>query len=111
VTYQLPSTFKNFISDSTITLTARTDNTTNGVVTYDVFRSSGSAITECSSPANTATTVTSTVNTWQTVGISGLEKTGCSFAASDRMIIKVNVTANSNANVYVSDINFTYTNQ
>ncbi len=107
ISYKLPSTFDNFVDDSTISLTARTDNTTNGIVTYEVFKSTGSAITACGSE----TTVTSIVNTWQTVSHNGSERTSCAFAGSNTMVVKINVKSNSNANVYVGDLSFTYTNK
>lgn len=110
VSYQLPGGFKTFQSDTTVQLTARTDNTTNGIVTYEMFRSQGGALTAC----GTETTVTSTVNTWQTVGINGNEATGCSFttaSANNFAIFKINVKAKTNANVYVGALSFTVTNQ
>lgn len=106
VTYQLPAAFKKFASDSTVSLTARTDNTTNGIVTYQMFRSEGGALTACGSE----TTVTTSANTWQTVGVNGNEETGCGFtanSANNNVIFKVNVKANSNANVYVGTLSFT----
>ncbi len=108
VTYQLPASFKGFASDDTVQLTARTDNTTNGAVTYEMFRNEAGSISACGSE----TTVTSTVNTWQTVGINGNESTGCSFSTSSGnafVIFKINVKANSNASVYVGTLSFTTT--
>ncbi|MDX1765500.1 MAG: carbohydrate binding domain-containing protein [Candidatus Saccharimonadales bacterium] len=107
LTFQLPNTFDQFFDNNTITLDARTTDTADASVTYEVFRSTGSAITECGSD----TTVTSSNNTWQTVSHSGNEQSGCSFAGGDRVIFKLNMTARNNDSVYVSDINFTYTNE
>ncbi|HSW66659.1 MAG TPA: hypothetical protein VLI54_05980 [Bacillota bacterium] len=109
VTYKLPTTFKNFVSDSTVTLTARTDNTTNGIVTYEMFKSTGSAITAC----GTATDVTTSggANVWSTVAINGNENSSCAFAGGNNVIFKINVKSQSNANVYVENLNFSYTNQ
>ena len=106
VSYKLPNTFNQFNSDSTISLTALTDNVTNGSVTYEVFRSTGSAITAC----GTATTASGAANTWNTAFSNGNEMSGCSFAGGDNVIFKINVTASNNANVYVENLNFTYTN-
>jgi hypothetical protein len=106
VTYQLPAAFKKFASDSTVSLTARTDSLTNGIVTYQMFRSEGGVLTAC----GTETTVTSVVNTWQPVGINGNEETNCGFtanSANNNVIFKINVKANSNANVYVGTLSFT----
>ncbi|HEX8182534.1 MAG TPA: carbohydrate binding domain-containing protein [Candidatus Saccharimonadales bacterium] len=110
VSYQLPAAFKQFQSDSTIQLTARTDNVANGIVSYEMFRSQAGALSAC----GTETTVTSTLNTWQTVGINGNELTSCGFSSSSAnnfAIFKINVKARSNANVYVGTLSFTTTGQ
>jgi hypothetical protein len=109
VTYQLPATFNGFSNDDTVTLTARTDSITNAAVTYEMFKSTGSAVTRCGTGE---TTVVTTANTWQSVGINGNEATGCSFAstsAGNFVIFKINVKANSNANAYVSTLSFVTT--
>jgi hypothetical protein len=106
LSYKLPSTFKNFADDSTIQLTGRTDNTSNGFVTYEVFKSTGSAITAC----GTETAVTTSVNTWQTVSINGNENTTCAFGGGNTVVFKINVKSQSDANVYVGNLTFTYTN-
>ncbi|MCA9333412.1 hypothetical protein KDA00_06095, partial [Candidatus Saccharibacteria bacterium] len=109
VSYQLPSTFKGFASDDTVQLTARVDNTTNAAVTYEMFRSESGSITQCGTGE---TAVTTSNNVWQTVGINGNESTGCSFTTASAgafVIFKVNVKANSNANAYVSTLNFVTT--
>ena len=109
VTYQLPATFNGFASDDTVQLVARTDSLTNAAVTYEMFKSTGSAVTQCGSGE---TTVVTTADTWQSVGISGNESTGCSFnssSASNFVIFKINMKANSNANAYVSTLSFTTT--
>ncbi len=110
VSYQLPAAFKQFQTDTTVQLTARTDNTTNGAVTYEMFRSEAGVLTAC----GTETAVTSTANTWQTVGINGNELTGCGFSnssANNFVIFKINVKAKSNANAYVGTLSFTTTGQ
>ncbi|MDZ7744293.1 MAG: carbohydrate binding domain-containing protein [Candidatus Saccharibacteria bacterium] len=110
ITYQLPTAFKQFASNDTITLTARTDNVSNGKVTYEMFRNEGGTINQC----GTETTVTTTANTWQTVGISGNEADGCGFSTSSAnnfVIFKINVKAQSNANVFVGELNFTTNGQ
>ncbi|MDB5182045.1 MAG: exported protein of unknown function [Candidatus Saccharibacteria bacterium] len=110
IAYQLPGGFKSFQSNSTVQLTARTDNTTTGSVTYEMFRSQAGAVTAC----GTETTITTAVNTWQTVGINGNESDGCGFnsaSANNFAIFKINVKARSNANVYVGALSFTIVNQ
>ena len=106
ITYQLPAAFKAFESNDSVQLTARTDNTTNGVVTYEMFRNEGGAITAC----GTETTVTTSADTWQTVGINGDEADGCGFSstsADNFVIFKINMKASNNANVYSSTLSFT----
>ncbi len=110
ITYQLPAEFGGFESNDTVQLTARTDNTTNGAVTYEMFRNEGGSIFAC----GTETTVTSTANTWQTVGINGDEADSCGFSdtsADNFVIFKINMKANSNANVYASTLQFTSVGQ
>ncbi len=109
VTYQLPATFNGFSSDDTVQLVARTDSTTNAAVTYEMYKSTGSDVTQCGSGETTVVTV---ANDWQSVGINGNESTGCSFSsssASNFIIFKLNLKANSNANAYVSTLSFTTT--
>jgi hypothetical protein len=106
VTYQLPASFKNFSSDDTVQLTARTSNTSDGSVTYEMFRNESGAISAC----GTETTVTSVIDTWQTLGVNGNESTGCGFTTSSGnafVIFKINVKARNNANVYVGTLSFT----
>lgn len=105
VTYKLPSTFKNFNDNNTITLTAQRSDS-NAAVTYEVYKSTGSGITACGSE----TTVTTSDDVWQTVSINGNENTTCAYAGGNYVIFKINVKANSNATAYVENLNFTYTN-
>lgn len=110
VSYKLPSTFKAFDSANTMTLTWLTDsaNGTNGKVTYQVYRSTGSAITSCDG-TNESTVATPSANTWYTTAFNG-DETACGFSGGDNIIFKINVKARNNANVYVENLNFTYTN-
>jgi hypothetical protein len=109
VTYQLPSTFDGFANDDTVQLTGRVDSTANAAVTYEMFKSQSGTLTKCGTGE---TTVATTANTWQTVGINGNEATGCGFNASSAngfVLFKINLKANSNANAYVSTLTFTTT--
>ena len=110
ITYQLPATFKSFASDNTVQLTGRVDSTTNANVTYQMFNSTGSAVTQCGSgETDVITGGGGSANTWYTYGINGNEATTCSFAASNFVIFKINVKAKSNANAYISTLSFTTT--
>ena len=110
VSYKLPSTFKEFDSSNTITLTWLTTsaNGTNGYVSYQVFKSTGSAITSCD--GSTETTVSSpSANTWYTTPFNG-DEIACDFNGGDNIIFKINVKAKSNDSVFVENLNFTYLN-
>ena len=113
VTYQLPATFNGFASDDTVQLVGRVDSTSNASVTYEMYKSTGSAVTQCgSSETNVITGGGGAADTWYTYGINGNESTGCSFTASSAgnfIIFKINLKANSNANAYVSTLSFTTT--
>lgn len=107
VNYQLPSTFKSFISGSTF-LKGRTDST-NSTVTYQVYKDHpGSALASCGSAVSVST---GAQTTWQKVNASGsADPANCSFAAGDSILIRINLTANSNANAYTSTLGFTFSN-
>jgi hypothetical protein len=113
VTYQLPATFNGFASDDTVQLVGRVDNTTNASVTYEMFKSTGGAVTQCGSgETNVITGGGGSPNNWYTYGVSGNESTGCSFSsssASNFVIFKINMKARSGANAYVSTLSFTTT--
>ena len=116
VTYQLPATFNGFSSDDTIQLSGRVDSTTNAAVTYEVFRSTGAAVTQCGTGETSVITTPAggagVADTWYSYGINGNEATGCGFnssAAGNFVIFKINMKANSNANAYVSTLNFVTT--
>jgi hypothetical protein len=102
----LPATFKGFSADDTVKLTARVTNTTNAAVTYEMYRDTGSGLSQCGSGE---TAVTTSANTWQTVPINGNEATGCSFSTSSAnrtVVFRINLKANSNASAYVSNLSF-----
>ena len=108
VSYKLPSTFKQFYDNNTIKLTGYRDST-NASMDLSVFRSTGTDIIECGSK----TAILSTTSTWQTTTHSGNEQTdttNCGFQAGEYVIFKIDVTAKSNANVYVENLEFRYTN-
>jgi parallel beta-helix repeat protein len=116
VTYQLPTTFNGFSNDDTIQLTGRVDSIANAAVTYQVYRSTGSSITQCWNNSVDETVVAGAgagaTTQWYSVGINGSEATGCGFnssAAGNFVIFKINMKANSNANAYVSTLSFVTT--
>ncbi|MET0980128.1 MAG: carbohydrate binding domain-containing protein, partial [Candidatus Saccharimonadales bacterium] len=107
VTYQLPSTFKNFAAGVT-TLKGRTDSADSSV-TYQVYRDNNSAgLATCGSAVSVST---GSQSTWQQAAASGsADPSTCGFEAGDSILFRINLTAKSNANVYVSNLSFVFNN-
>ena len=114
VTYKLPSTFKAFRS-GTMSLTGLIDSTSNAAVKYAVFRKAAAGtIYACSADtsnigsASTWTAVSPTTDiSSSSCGTSGANP----FVAGDTVIIRVTVSAQSNANAYVENLTFQYSNK
>ncbi|MDN5275386.1 MAG: exported protein of unknown function [Candidatus Saccharibacteria bacterium] len=107
VTYQLPSTFKEFASGQT-SLMGRTDSA-NSTVNYQIYRSDATGLTACGS----AVAVSSGVQTsWQTGVASGAaDPSACNFSPGNSVVFKINVTASNTANAYVGNLNFIFSNR
>ncbi|HEX7484395.1 MAG TPA: hypothetical protein VF281_04580, partial [Candidatus Saccharimonadales bacterium] len=107
VTYQLPSTFKNFAAGLT-TLKGRT-NSADSSVSYQVYRDDGSSgLISCGSAVSIST---GSQSTWQQAAASGgADPSACGFEAGDSILFRINLTAKSNANAYVSNLSFVYSN-
>lgn len=108
VTYQLPSTFKEFTSGQT-SLMGRTDST-NSTVQYQIYKNdSVSGLATCGS----AVTVSTGIKTsWQTVSASGTaDPSTCGFAAGNSIVFKISMTASQNANAYIGNLNFIFSNR
>jgi hypothetical protein len=104
VTYQLPSNFKGFVAGST-SLTGRT-NSTNSTVSYQVYRDHG-GLTSC----GTIPVSTGVQTTWQKAAASGgSDPSTCGFVAGDSILFRINLTAKSSAQAYVSNLNFSFSN-
>ncbi|MDB5177098.1 MAG: exported protein of unknown function [Candidatus Saccharibacteria bacterium] len=107
VTYQLPNTFKEFTSGST-SLMGRTDSS-NSSVSYQIYKSNSSGLTSC---GGSVTVSTGSQSTWQTAKASGgADPSTCGFTAGDSIVFKISTTAASNANAYVGNLGFTYSNR
>lgn len=106
VTYQLPTTFKSFNSGQT-SLMGRTDNA-NSSVAYQIYRSDASGLTPCGS----ATAVSSGAQTaWQSVtAVGAADPSTCGFAPNSSIVFKITVTASQNANAYIGNLNFAFSN-
>ncbi|HKU18309.1 MAG TPA: hypothetical protein VJP80_03460 [Candidatus Saccharimonadales bacterium] len=109
VTYKLPTTFKNFVN-ATTTATGRVDNTTNAGVAYSIYKSTGSSITSCSGSANIEGNGSGATNTWNPQAPT-TDPSTCSFASGNYIIFAITVNSNSNANAYLENLNFTFSNQ
>ncbi|HEY1085831.1 MAG TPA: hypothetical protein VGE34_03855 [Candidatus Saccharimonadales bacterium] len=106
VSYQLPSTFKNFVAGST-SLMGRTDSA-DSTVSYRIYRDHGSGLTACGS---LVTASTGSQTSWQKSTASGSnDPSNCSFSAGDSLLVKINLVAKSDANAYVSNLNFAFSN-
>jgi hypothetical protein len=106
VNYKLPSTFKSFADANTIKLTALSDSLTNGIATLQVFRKTSSGVTSCGA----ATTINSSINTWQTTSFGG-DETACGFVGGDNIVFKIDVKSLNNGNIYVENLDFIFINR
>jgi hypothetical protein len=107
VTYQLPTTFKDFNSGQT-SLMGRTDST-NSTVAYQVYRNSSSGLSACGSSVQVSNGVSSTWTTQTATGSA--DPSTCGFVGGDSIVFKIDVTARSNANAYVGNLNFAFSNR
>lgn len=107
VTYQLPTNFKNFVSNQT-SLMGRVGSSDDAGVSYQIYRNNSSnGLTACGSAVSTTTE-----NAWQkTVATSGADPASCSFAAGDSIVFRINLSAKDDAKAYVSNLNFVFSNQ
>jgi hypothetical protein len=107
VTYQLPSTFKEFSSGQT-SLMARTDSA-NSSVTYQIYRSDATGLTACGSAVSVSSGVQTT---WLKQAATGsADPSTCNFAPGNSIVFKINVTASNTANAYVGNLNFIFSNR
>jgi hypothetical protein len=107
VTYQLPGTFKTFGSGQT-SIAGRTDST-NATVQYQIYRSdTATGLTACGSAVPVSTGVS---GSWQTgIATGAADPSTCSFVPGDSIVFKISMTASVNANAYVSNLNFIFSN-
>jgi parallel beta-helix repeat protein len=108
VTYQLPATFKEFASGQTSVM-GRTDSA-NSTVQYQIYRSNSSTgMTTCGSAVTVSTGVQTSWQPGQATGAA--DPSTCSFAAGDSIVFKISMTSNSNANAYIGNLGFTFSNR
>jgi hypothetical protein len=107
VTYQLPTSFKGFVSGST-SLMGRTDSS-DSAVSYQVYRNnSTTGLTACGSVVSVAT---GSQTTWQKgTATSTADPSTCGFAAGDSIVFKINLTSKNDANAFASTLSFAFSN-
>lgn len=111
VTYQLPSTFKSFNSGQA-SLMARTDNGSSGgssSVQYQIYRNNGSGLLPCGSAVSVSS---GTQTSWLTGTATGAaDPSTCGFAPGNSIVFKIDMTTSKNANAYVGNLNFAFSNK
>jgi len=104
VTYQLPSNFNSFVSDS-ISLLGRTDGT-NALVSYEVLINDATGAHQCT---QTIPASTGAQTAWQKVSTANyINADVCTPKAGDTLLFKINMTASADANAYASNLNFAF---
>ncbi len=107
VTYQLPATFKSFSSGQT-SLMGRTSSA-NSTVQYQIYRNDTTGLIACGAPITVSTGASST---WQTgVATGAADPSTCGFTPGNSIVFRINVTASQNANAYVGNLNFIFSNR
>lgn len=108
VTYQLPTSFKGFVTGST-TLTGLTDDA-DSTVSYQVYRNnSADGLTACGITVPVSTGVQTS---WQKAVASGTaDPATCDFEAGDSIVFKINLSAKNDANAYASTLGFAFSNK
>lgn len=107
VTYQLPSTFKKFVEGHT-SLMGRTNDAKSNV-SYQIYRdNTGDGLTSCGSAI---TVSTGAKTTWQKATATGsADPFNCGFEPGDSILFRINLTAEEDFKAYVSNLNFTFSN-
>jgi hypothetical protein len=108
VTYQLPASFKTFQSGTT-SIKGRTDSA-NSTVEYQVYRNdAASGLIACGPVVSVST---GAVGAWQPGAASGTaDPSTCGFSPGNSIVFRINVTSSTNANAYVGNLNFIFSNR
>ena len=108
VTYQLPASFKSFESGAT-SIIGRTDSV-NSTMEYQVYRDdSSSGLTPCGPAVLVSSGV---VTSWQPGAATGTaDPSTCGFVPGNSIVFRINVTASQNANAYIGNLNFKFSNK
>lgn len=108
VTYQLPATFKEFVEGS-VSLLGRT-NSADANVTYQIYRNTTEdGLKDCGQVVKVST---GNKSTWQkAVAKDDSDPSGCEFKPGDSIVFKINLTSKADANAYISNLGFTFSNR
>ncbi|MEO8691320.1 MAG: hypothetical protein ABI397_00880 [Candidatus Saccharimonas sp.] len=107
ITYKLADNFKQFVAGST-SLLGKTDSA-DATVAYQLYRNNAvSGLTTCGTPIEVSTGVQST---WQKASATDTnDPANCGFKAGDNIVVKISLSADADANAYVSNLSFTANN-
>lgn len=106
LTYQLPDNFKGFVADSTSVM-GRT-NSGDSAVSYQIYRDNGTGLSSCGSLMSVSTDKQST---WQRGSAAQANDPAiCKFEPGDSILFRINLTAKKDAHAYVSNVQFTFSN-
>lgn len=106
VTYQLPTNFKEFVAGST-SLKGRTSSS-DASVSYQVYRDSDTGLESCSVEIPVST---GAQTSWQQALADNTDDPAtCGFVAGDSILFRINLSAHNNGDAYVSNLNFTFSN-
>lgn len=107
LTYKLPANFKQFVPN-TMSLTARTDSDKAGVA-YHLYRSRK---TENLVPCGESTAFSEPPNSWYDLKAKDkADPANCDFKAGDSVLIRIDLSANSDTSAFVSNIDFIYSSR
>lgn len=108
VTYQLPNTFKEFASGETY-VDGRIDHASNASLNYQIYRSNPTTgLTACGGSVSVVTAA----NTWNRGTANGAaDPSACGFSPGDSIVFRITVATRSNANSYVGNLGFTFSNR
>lgn len=108
VTYELPTTFKEFVPNAT-SLMGRT-NSTDAKVTYQVYRDSkDDGLIACG--GTDITVATGEQTSWQkAIATDDTDPSTCGFKPGDSLLLRINLSAAKEANAYVSNLGFAFSN-
>lgn len=104
VTYTLGNNFNGFVAGTT-SLKGRTDSDSANV-SYQIYKSTSGGLTACGSAIGVSNGAKSA---WQTAYAADTnDPAGCGFSAGDNIVIKISLTASSDAHAYAGNLGFAF---